>query len=307
MKLYYAPLEGITGYVYRNAHHKYYGGIDKYFTPFLSPTQNKAFTAKERNDVLPEHNRNICVVPQILTNRADYYLHTERELMEYGYTELNLNLGCPSRTVVTKKKGAGFLSDPEMLERFLDEIFQKTNASISVKTRIGLDDPEEFEKLCTIFMKFPIAELTIHPRTAKEGYSGTIHEDVFSYAEENSTLALCYNGEIHTRDDYKLLLERHPKLQAVMMGRGLLKAPMLAEEILESDSIDEKRFWAFHEEILNGYIEIMSGERNTLFKMKELWFYWINMFPGKDKSYKRLKKATRIEEYKNAVEDICNF
>ena len=80
MKLYFAPLEGITGYVYRNAFHSVYGGIDKYFIPFISPNQNRALSPKEVRDVLPEHNRDMYAVPQILTNHAEYFLRVAKEL-----------------------------------------------------------------------------------------------------------------------------------------------------------------------------------------------------------------------------------
>ena len=112
MEFYFAPMEGITGYIYRNAHQKFFPGMDKYFTPFLSPNENRALNPKEKKDILREHNIDLYVTPQILTNRADFFLRAARELKEeYGYEEVNLNLGCPSGTVVSKGKGAGFLGD----------------------------------------------------------------------------------------------------------------------------------------------------------------------------------------------------
>lgn len=146
MKYYLAPLEGITGYIFRNAHQKYFTSADKYFTPFLVPKPNtgKQFTAKELADILPEHNQGIYLVPQIMTNKAEDFVTMANALQEYGYQEINLNLGCPSKTVVSKGRGSGFLSDTEKLNRFFDFVFSHTNLKISVKTRIGLHDPDEF-------------------------------------------------------------------------------------------------------------------------------------------------------------------
>ena len=302
MKIYFAPLEGITGYIYRRAHHKYYGGIEKYFTPFLSPTQNPDMTNREFQDVLPEHNEGMYVVPQILTNRSDYFIRTALVLKEMGYGEINLNLGCPSGTVVAKKKGAGFLAFPEELFRFLDDIYSGLDMKISIKTRIGVESAEEFPALTDIFRQFPVCELIIHPRVQKSMYRGVPDMDCFSAAYESYSGLLCYNGDITTVQSYENIAGHYPNLDSVMIGRGLLSSPSLGEEIQGKQNPDFRRFLEFHDEILHGYMEIMSGDRNTLFKMKELWFYFIQMFPGKEKIYKKIKKATTIAEYQSAVE-----
>lgn len=114
----FAPMEGITGYVYRSAHHALFPHVDRYFTPFLQPNQNHRFASRERNDVLPEHNKGITLIPQILTNRAEDFIWMAGELEALGYDEVNLNLGCPSGTVVTKYKGAGFLAKRKSWIRF---------------------------------------------------------------------------------------------------------------------------------------------------------------------------------------------
>ena len=178
MKIYLAPLEGITGWIFRSAVHECFGGFDKYFVPFIKPNQMGHFSAREKKDILPDHNLGMYTVPQILTNRAEDFLRTAKKLEEYGYSEVNLNLGCPSRTVVTKGRGSGFLAYPEQLERFLDEIFDKCKIRISVKTRLGMDDPREFEYLLEIYNRYPMEELIIHPRVQREFYKNTPHRCV---------------------------------------------------------------------------------------------------------------------------------
>ena len=164
MKYYFAPMEGITGYIYRQVHHQFFPGIDKYFTPFLTPGSKKLMTPKELRDILPDNNEGYHLVPQILTNQAQDFIRLAEELREYGYEEVNLNLGCPSGTVTAKKKGSGFLEFPAQLEKFLDEVFENLDMKISVKTRIGKDEPEEFTELLRIYNRFPLEELIVHPR-----------------------------------------------------------------------------------------------------------------------------------------------
>jgi len=165
MKYYLAPMEGITGYIYRNSYKKFFNNIDKYFTPFIVTNQGTSLKAKELKDVLPEHNKNMNIVPQILTNNSEGFINTSKRLQQLGYNEVNLNLGCPAGTVVSKNRGSGFLAKREELDLFLDEIFKINDMKISIKTRIGKDHPEEFYELIKIYNKYPLEELIIHPRT----------------------------------------------------------------------------------------------------------------------------------------------
>ena len=161
MQFYLAPMEGLTGYVYRSAYHKYFPAADRYFTPFIT---NKKMSSRERNDILPEHNEGMTVIPQILTNQAEDFLSLTKELKEYSYDTVNLNLGCPSGTVVAKRRGSGLLAWPHTLDAFLDEVFSSCDCRISIKTRLGTTDTDEWETLLAIYDKYPLEELIIHPR-----------------------------------------------------------------------------------------------------------------------------------------------
>lgn len=304
MNYYFAPMEGVTGYIYRNAQFKYFEPADKYFTPFITPTQNGRLSSREISDILPEHNKGLVLVPQILTNRADYFLGTAETLKEYGYKELNINLGCPSRTVVTKNKGAGFLAKREELLRFFDAIFEHADIRISVKTRIGKDDPEEFEELLRIFNRFPLEELIIHPRIQKDFYNGKPNRVVFAEAVKTSENKLCYNGDLFTVKDTEEFLEGFPQISTLMFGRGLIANPGLLGEIKGRQTMDKKIFSQFHEAVLEGYAGATSGDRNLLFKMKELWLYMGAMFPDSEKLMKKIKKTDHLWEYNEAVKDL---
>lgn len=308
MELYFAPLEGITGYVYRNAFHSFYTGVDKYFIPFISPNQNRALSPKEIRDVLPEHNRGMYAVPQILTNHAEYFLRAAEVLeKEYGYGEVNLNLGCPSRTVVSKGKGAGFLAKPKELDNFFREIFENIKVKVSVKARIGVESPEEFGSLMEVFNRYPLHELIIHPRVQKDYYNNTPDWQTFSEALRESRNPLCYNGDISTLADYRRLKAKFPAVNRIMLGRGLLKNPELAEVIKserEASFTDIKRLRAFHDHLYEGYRQVMSGEKNVLFKMKEFWTYAENLFPEKKKLMKAIKKASHLCDYEQTVREL---
>lgn len=301
MKFYFAPMEGVTGYNYRNAHHEYFPGVDKYFTPFIVTNQNIKFKTRELEDIRPDHNEGLVVVPQILSNHAGDFIETAKKICEFGYDEINLNLGCPSGTVVAKYRGSGFLAKREELDMFLDTVFEANVAKLSIKTRIGKENPDEFYELLKIYNQYPIEELIIHPRIQTDYYKGSPNLDIFCYAMENSTNPVCYNGDINSVEDYKTLLEQFPSLDRVMIGRGALANPALFAEILGNGNLDAKTFKAFHDRICEGYEVIMSGDRNVLFKMKELWFYMSRMFPDSDKVYKKIRKIERLTEYKSVT------
>jgi tRNA-dihydrouridine synthase len=304
MKYYFAPLEGVTGYIYRNAHQAFFGQIDKYFMPFISPTKNKGFTSRELNDVVPKHNQGITVVPQILTNNSEYFIGTVNELAKFGYDEINLNLGCPSGTVVAKHKGSGFLGKREELDKFLEEIFLKASTKISIKTRIGKNSPDEFYELIEIFNKYPLEELIIHPRIQTDFYKNKPNMMVFADALASSKNPVCYNGDIFNSRDYRELTERYPSLDAVMLGRGIIANPGLIGEIKNNQAIDKETLKVFHDTLCRGYEEVLSGDKNVLFKMKELWFYMIHMFVESDKYAKKIRKADNLRDYKVIISNL---
>ncbi|NEZ47757.1 tRNA-dihydrouridine synthase family protein [Clostridium niameyense] len=300
MKYYLAPMEGITGYIYRNSYEKFFGNIDKYFTPFIVTNKNINFKPKELRDVLPENNIGMNIVPQILTNDSEGFISTSRKLQQLGYNEVNLNLGCPAGTVVSKYRGSGFLAKQGELDRFLDEIFKIDNIKISIKTRIGKDRAEEFYKLIKIYNKYPLQELIIHPRTREDFYGNKPNLEVFKDALSLSINPVCYNGDIFTADDYKKLTKAFPKVKTVMIGRGIVANPGLVNKIKNNSNIDKKILKDFHDEILNKYIELFKEDKNALFKMKELWGYMINMFSDNKKYAKKIKKSQKLRDY-NAV------
>lgn len=304
MKYYLAPMEGITGFIYRNAYEKFFHNIDKYFTPFIVGNKSKSLKTKELRDVLPENNKCMNIVPQILTNDSEDFIITSKRLQQLGYNEVNLNLGCPSGTVVSKNRGSGFLALRDELDKFLEEIFTLENMKISIKTRIGKDNPEEFYELIKIYNKYPLEELIIHPRTRNDFYGNKPNLDVFKDALSLSKAEVCYNGDIFTVDNYNNLVNEFPKVRKIMLGRGILANPGLIGEIKDGTFIDKKVLREFHDEILNNYIELFKEEKNAIFRMKELWGYMIYIFSDNKKYAKKIKKAQKLKEYNEAVSSL---
>ena len=306
MKIYCAPLEGITGYIFRNSYNDIYGHIDKYFAPFISPSENCPLTPRERKDITPGNNRGIPLVPQILTCRSDCFIEAAGELKAMGYREINLNLGCPSGTVCAKGKGAGFLPETEALKKFLDDIYSYSESEgmkISIKTRLGYYDPDEFYDLLNIFNSFPVSELIVHPRIRSDFYKGEPRYEYFAYALENARMPLVYNGNIYSVNDYEELSRSFGESpDPVMLGRGLITDPSLPDKLTGFTSeTDFGKFRRLHDTLYHEYQKVMSPDINVLYRMKELWSYWRAMFDGKDRDIKRLLKAKKYAEYEESV------
>ena len=304
MKIYFAPLEGVSGYVFRNAHHAYFPGVDRYYAPFISTSSNGFHKRKEVRDILPEHNKGIPLVPQLLSNHAGDFIHYAKQIRALGYEEVNLNLGCPSKTVVTKKKGSGFLKDPETLAGFLDEVFSGLDMEVSVKTRIGLEDPEEWEALLSVYNQFPVKELIVHPRTQKDYYKHPVRMEAFAFAMEQSRHPICYNGDICTKQDYERICQQFPNLSAVMIGRGFLKNPALVRELTGGAGLDVTTLRAYHDRLYKDYRELFFGDKPVLFKMKEFWMYLLEGHPRLSSCWKKIKKTQRLAEYDGIVYEV---
>lgn len=304
MQFYLAPMEGITTWVYRKAHAEVYGALDKYFIPFLETHEKREFKTRELQEILPEHNEGIRAVPQILTKHAEGFIRTARALQEFGYDEINLNLGCPSKTVVSRHKGSGFLAFPEELDHFLEEIFGALDLKLSVKTRVGKDSPEEFGRLLDIFNKYSMEELIIHPRIQADYYKKEPRMECYEEAQNRSSNPLCYNGDLFTGGAVRRFCSTYLKEERLMIGRGLILNPGMIHGGTKA------QFQKFHERLVEGYLGRGLSETSVLFKMKELWFYQIHLFADTKKYEKQIRKVQNLSQYRQIVEELlqeCDF
>ena len=299
MRCYFAPMEGLTDSIYRRLHHKYFRGVDRYYMPFLSPTIHRSLTHKEDRELPMAESVPFAAVPQVLTKVSADFLWAAQVCADRGYEEVNLNVGCPSGTVVSKGKGSGMLRDVQALDRFLEEIFAAASLPVSIKTRLGLEDPQEFPALLEVFNRYPIKELTIHPRVRKQFYDGNVHMDLFSYAYENSKNPLCYNGDILSLAQAEAIVQKYPAVESVMIGRGLVADPGMC-----SGGTDVKQLKAFMDEMMEVYTVEFGGARNAIFRLKENWGFLHDRFEGCDKLWKRLRKCTDAAEFKSITDEI---
>ena len=302
MNYYFAPLEGMTDSVYRRLHRKYFSGVHRYYTPFLSPTVHRNLTGREQRELPPADTLGCFVVPQLLTKVPEDFLWMAQICHDRGYGEVNLNLGCPSGTVTAKGKGAGMLRDPDALDAFLSAVFSASPVAVSVKTRIGFESGEEFPRLLEVFNRYPIRELTVHPRARRSFYSGDVDMRSFAYALRHSRAPVCFNGNLCSLSLIDTLSRQYPDLPAVMLGRALIADPGMltpggtAAPVLE----------AFLSELLEEYIENFGGPKNAMFRMKEHWRYLLCKFEGSEKLGKRLRKTTDLAEFKSITTQILH-
>ena len=300
MRYYLAPLEGITDSIYRRIHHKYFPGIDRYYMPFISPTIHRQLTHKEDRELPLADGVAFEAIPQILTKVPEDFLWAAQVCADRGYTEVNLNAGCPSGTVVSKGKGSGMLRDIDELDRFLETVFRDCPIPISVKTRLGVEDPQDFAAILEVYNRYPIRELTIHPRVRKDFYKEPVREEWFRYAWDNSSNPLCYNGNLCTPEQISDVRQRYPGLESIMLGRALIGDPGM----FTPGGTTAPALQAFHDELMEEYIAAFGSARNAMFRLKENWHFLALRFDGSEKLWKRLRKTTDIAEFRSITAEI---
>lgn len=300
MKIYFAPLEGLTDSIYRRLHHKYFPGVAVYFTPFFSPTVHRSLTPREQRELPMADTLDFPVVPQLLTKNAEDFLWMAKACRDLGYSQVNLNLGCPSGTVVAKGKGSGMLRSPDILDGFLERIFSEAPLPISIKTRVGIQLPEEFPRLLEIFNRYPLAELIVHPRVRKDFYDGPLHMECFRLALEESRCPVCFNGNLCSTRQLDAFQKEYPQVKAVMLGRGLIGDPGM----LTPGGTDVKKLEQFYNELLEEYLISFGGSRNAMFRLKENWRYLLCRFRDTEKLAKRLRKTTDLNEYRTLTAQL---
>ncbi len=303
MEFYYAPMEGITTYTYRNAHNEMFGMCDKYYTPFIVPTENERISLRTLRDILPDNN-SAQVIPQILCNCDKAFKKFEEKVYYLGYDELNINFGCPASTVVGKKRGSGALKDTDSLDTLLKNIFNEPRLNISVKTRVGYFDHDEFDDILKVYSKYPISLLIIHPRVREEFYKGVPDPDTFEKAYRLLNTKLCYNGNINTVEDYEKIVNRFEGLNSVMIGRGAITNPAIFREIKGGKPLETKELIAFSNLLEERYMERLKSDVFTLHKLKEVWMYCLMNFPEEKKIIKAVKKSNRLSELNNAINHL---
>lgn len=308
MHLYLAPMEEITGYIFRNVTDRHFSGADRFVTPFISPNQKNILKTKDGREIVPEHNEGKDVAVQILTNQSEGCLELISYLKTLGYNRINLNFGCPSGTVIKKFRGSGILKDVEMLDRLLGELFDSSitdNVEISVKTRVGMDSEDNWPSIIDVYNRYSIEELTVHPRIGADLYRGKPRMNTWEYALEHYKGKLCYNGDVVSAKQVDELKQkyRQESFDGVMIGRGAVSNPGIFREIRTGQRTTVQELKAWHDDLFAEYEHEFSSS-DAMYKMKEVWFYLGKAFEDVDRALKSVRKSNNKADYFAAVREI---
>ena len=307
MNYYVAPMEGLTDRVWRQAHQKWFGWAGapaKYYAPFLSPPENRVLIKKKMAELAPEANPGAPVVPQLLAKDGALAAWMVGQLRQLGYTEVNLNFGCPSGTVTAKGKGSGMLRDLDKLDAFLAALFAEAEGPLTVKTRLGVEKPEEFAAVLEVYNRYPIAELTIHPRVMRQQYRGIADREAFAKALPECRMPVCYNGDLTTVEQLRALEAEFPAVQSLMVGRGIIADPALFRQALGGPAATKEELRGYLDELYQGYTALFGSAGCAISRMKGHWFYLIHRFEGSEKLEKQLRKLREPWEYETVVNQI---
>ena len=300
MFLDFAPLEGMTDAIYRRVHRATFGGIRQYYLPFVSPARSLSFTNRQQFDLAPAQNAGMPAVPQVLCRDAELFADMAALLKEAGYSEVNLNLGCPSGTVTAKGKGAGMLRDPAALDRFLDQVFARSPLPVSLKTRIGFESLSEWSDLLRIFIQYPVKEWILHPRTCREHYGGSPHRRCYGQALEAAPFPVIYNGDIFTLSDYQAFCAEYPAAPGIMLGRGIAVNPALAQEIRGGEALTKDALRLFHDRLYREYLKYWP-ETAVVGRLHGIMAYLCQALDCPESVLRALRKSTRAEDYQEAA------
>ncbi|MBE7634580.1 tRNA-dihydrouridine synthase family protein [Tenacibaculum finnmarkense] len=305
-----SPLQGFTDFRFRNAQHKYFGGIDTYYAPYIRLNGKMVIKSSYKRDLLPENNNTLTVIPQVITNDPDEFLFVAKYVQSLGYKELNWNLGCPYPMVTKSGMGSGLICNPAKIDEVLHKAHNESDILVSMKMRMGYENSEEILNSFPILDKYPLKNIAIHARIGKQLYKGGVDLDAFQKCIDVAKHQLYYNGDITNVAGFKAMQERFPSISHFMIGRGLIADPFLPQMIKDNTTEYPEDRWkifeAFHNEIYQQYDEALSGPTPIKMKMLGFWEYFSKSFDNPQKTYKQIKKAGNQKKYQLAVKEILS-
>ena len=308
IKIYQAPLQGFTDFDFRKALAESFGGIDKYFIPYLSYGKGREIKKSQLREVFPENNGSLPCVPQVLFSDQAELFDLVSVLIDHGYKEINLNLGCPYPMATNRGRGAAWLEKPEALNEILQQLYTKGfPAKFSVKMRAGMTNDRDFKSVLEVLNQFSLEEVIFHPRTASQMYDGKANQELFAEAISQVKHPLVYNGDIFSVDDLQELKKLLPEQTSWMIGRGLLTNPALAAQ-LKGEVFEPKalriKMREFHDQLLDAYSARLEGDGHIVMKMSQFWTYFSESFENPHKAMKLVKKSSSLLKYNAAVTEI---
>lgn len=307
LPIHFAPLQGYTEAIYRQAHARIFGGVDSYYTPFVRVERGE-IRRKDIRELEPDNNRDVPLVPQLIAPNVDKMEQILALFIEKGYEHVDINLGCPFPILAKRHNGAGMLPYPEEVSTLLRTAVEKyPNLSFSVKMRLGWDNPQECLALLPLLNELPLTSIIMHPRLGKQQYKGEVDMEAFEAFYNECRRPLIYNGDLLTVEDIQAVSERFPRLAGAMIGRGLLANPALALEYRQGQPLAEKemqeKLRLFHADVFAQYGNLLEGgDQQLLTKMKTFWEYLLP--EGDRKAKKAIHKANKLEAYQTAVNKL---
>ena len=305
-----APFQGITDVVYRNIFKKHFDGIDKFYTPFFTGIQKDNSKSLRAEEIDPAYNDVNIVVPQILSNNAEEIVRFAKQCKSMGYPEFNLNMGCPFPRVANKTRGCGLMADPSRTIKMLSDVFDSIDEiKFSIKCRLGYYDDKEIYNFVNIFNSLNFSEIIVHPRIGKQMYTGEAALEKFVALTPIINKPLVYNGDIFSVEKFNSVNEHINGTAKIMLGRGLLTNPFLAEDIKQISDNQRDRKTRLHNFVVDLYVERLrhaGGSPKIIGSMKELWKYMMNIFDEPQNVWRKVKKVNKLDEYEMAVESIFN-
>ena len=300
MKLWLAPLHGITNYHFRNCLFRHVEGFDVAVTPFLPVGSSAQLNVRRWRDVAPENNTACETIPQLIGNNPPHFVDTIRELHKLGYNRFNWNIGCPAAQVVRKQRGCGIMPHPSWVEDVVRLVTEETDCRFSVKMRLGLRNAGEGLEIVERLNRYPLDFIAVHPRLGVQQYDGIPDFDSFQKIYELSDHPLIYSGDIFDIPSYQRLTERFPGVSGVMLGRGVLRNPFLSEELLAGAPLPEEVRMQRFEVFYNEYVTLLRqvrGEQGSLSVLKELWHYFAHFFGLTEPALHSLLRLTDYHEF----------
>lgn len=297
-------MRGLTTFTFRNVFCDFFKGFDLAVSPFIPSVNARRIKNSFLKDVLPENNPTMPVIPQILSKSPEDFIFLAKRLYDLGHETINWNLGCPFPMVAKKGRGSGMLPHPEIIDSFLETVIPAIPNKLSVKTRLGRNNPDEIFDLLPVFNRYPLTELIVHPRTGIQMYEGFTDLNTFEKCLSLSENTIVYNGDIVDINTYQKLCSRFKSVNCWMIGRGALMNPFLPDIIKSGkDEFNDKIsiFSNFHDSLFNAYGEILNGPSHLLERMKSFWGYFEFSFINSRKIVKKIRKNRDIEQYKTLV------
>ncbi|AZQ44304.1 tRNA dihydrouridine synthase [Nonlabens ponticola] len=305
-----SPLQGFTDFRFRNALHKYFGGIDVFYAPYIRFNGKPEIKSSYQRDLNPDNNEVPILIPQVMTASVDEFQLAANYVKDLGYDELNWNLGCPYPMVTKRGMGSGLIANIDQIDAILDRVHQEVDIKISMKMRLGYEHTGEILESFETLEKYPLKSIAIHARTGKQLYKGGVHLDAFQACLDAAPHTLYYNGDITSVEVFKQRQERFPAVNHWMIGRGLIADPWLPNMIkndLNNYPADRwSRFSEFHDTIYEQYDAFLQGPTPIKMKMQGFWNYFAQQFDNPQKTFKKIKKANNPRAYKAAVSEILN-